>query len=213
MARLLIIFSLLSSALLLLNNCAYSKLSKAKSKNTLLLSADQIRPFIPAKGTASKYKTEIDVLNKHFTGIIVLKQTDSLTQHCVFVTELGMRMFDFSISGDSIKADYIFDALNNPAFVKILTANFRDILLVSVLNKKADEKQLNNRLFYWIKDENNSKALWPGTSPFIEKLIVFSGNKKHSVTTYRDNYSNVKFKQRGLIKLKIELNRISEQNK
>jgi hypothetical protein len=213
MARLLIIFLLSSSALLLLSNCAYNKLSKAKSTNSTTLSSTQIQPLIPALGAASKYKTEIDVLNKHFTGILVLKQTDSLTKHCVFVTELGMRMFDFSIKGDSIKADFVFDALNKPSFVKILTSNFRDILLVSSLNKKADEKHQKNKLFYWLTDGNNSIALWPGTSPYVEKLKVFSGHKKHSAINYSANYSQVKFKQHGLIKLRIELNRILEENK
>lgn len=213
MARLLIIFLLSGSASLLFDNCAYSKLSRAKSTNSKILSASVINPFIPELGTASKYKTEIDVLSKHFTGIIVLKQTDSLTRHCVFVTELGMRMFDFSITGDSLKADFVFDALNKPSFLKILTANFRDILLISVLDKKAEEKQMKENRFYWIKDGNNSIAVKKGASSFAEKVMVFSGSKKHSIINYDNNYNSVKFKQRGFIKLKIELNRISEENK
>lgn len=212
MARLLKIFLLLSN-ILLLTDCSYTALRRAKTSGTKKLTSLLVHPVIPEDGTAVKYKAEIDVINKHFTGIIVIKQTDSLTKHCVFVTELGMRMFDFVIRGDSVKADFVFDALNKPAFVKILTANFRDILMVSVLNKNAAEKTKKNSMFYWIKDGKNSVAIWPGPSSFIEKLIVFSENRKHTITTYRDKYSNVKFKQSGLVKLKIELTGIEEENK
>src|SRR5688572_23798190 len=95
-----IIFLLLSS--LYFSSCAYRQLASYKKQSDILVTPAVLQPVIPLIH-AVKYKASIDVLNKHFTGLIVLKQTDADTKHLVFVTELGMRMFDFEMKGDSMK--------------------------------------------------------------------------------------------------------------
>lgn len=210
MARLRIIFLLLSSLPLLFISCSYNRLAKVKTISTSVVSSENLIPVISEKGTSSKFKGEIDVLNKHFTGIIVLKQTDSETKHMVFVTELGMRMFDFVIKGDSLKAEYVFEALNKPALVNMLTQNFRDILLISVLNKNCEYKQNKSENFTWVKDLKNFIVIWKDQRNFATELKVFEGNKKRSNIKYFNDYSSIKFKQYGLVKLKIELNKINE---
>lgn len=210
MARLRILFFLLSSASIFLSACAYSKYSKVKSAGTEVITSAKLVPVIKPDQTSSKYKTSIDVLTKHFTGIIVLKQTDSLTQHMVFVTELGMRMFDFIIKGDSVKAEFVFDALNKPAFVNALTNNFRDILLISSLRKSAEFKSAKNKAYYWVKDGVNSIAIWKDARNFAQATKIFRGRKKHSKITYENDYQTIQFKQFGVVKIKIELNRINE---
>lgn len=210
MARLRIIFLLLSSVWLVNSSCTFNRLSKTKTISTTVVSGENLIPVISDNGTSSRYKGEIDVLNKHFTGIIVLKQTDPQTKHMVFVTELGMRMFDLVIKGDSVKADYMFDALNKPSFVTMLTQNFRDLLLVSVQNKNCEYKQDKTGAFSWIRDHNNHIAVWKDERNFATELKVFDGTKKRSVIKYENNYAAIKFKQYGFVKLKIELNKINE---
>ncbi len=210
MARLRIIFLLLSSIWLFNASCSYNRLAKTKTISTSVVTGENLIPVISDNGTSTRYKGEIDVLNKHFTGIIVLKQTDSQTKHMVFVTELGMRMFDFIIKGDSVKADYVFDALNKPALVNVLTQNFRDILLISSQNKNCEYKQDETGAFNWIKDHKNFIAVWKDKRNFATEVKVFEGNKKWSLINYENSYATIKFKRFGLVKLKIELNKIKE---
>lgn len=168
-----------------------------------------MKPVIPDDRTSAKYKTEIDVLNKHFTGILVLKQTDDSTKHLVFVTELGMRMFDFVIRRNTISPEFVFDALNKPKFITALTSSFRDILLIGCYNNLAEEKQNKNGLFYWVKDSQNSIAIWKDNANFATDLKVFSGKKKSSVTRYYNNYGTINYKRFGVVKLKITLSIIT----
>lgn len=211
MARSRIIFLLLSS--LFITACSYNSLHRAKTSTTQALTSALIKPVIPEDRTSVKYKAEIDVLSKHFTGIIVLKQTDDQTKHLVFVTELGMRMFDFIIRADTVKADFVFEALNKPAFVTALTTNFRDILLISALQKAAETKKNKNGEFYWVKDVQNSIALWKDERTFVKQVKIFTGKKKRAMINYQNDYGTIKLKQYGLVKIRIELNRITDEQK
>lgn len=213
MARSRIIFLLLSSTVLFITACSYNSLHRAKTSSTQTLSSAIIKPVIPEDRTSVKYKAEIDVLSKHFTGIIVLKQTDDQTKHLVFVTELGMRMFDFIIRADTVKADFVFEALNKPAFVSALTTNFRDILLISALQKSAETKKSKSNEFYWVKDAENSIAIWKDERTFVNQLKIFTGKKRRAAVNYQNDYGTIKLKQYGLVKIRIELNRITDEQK
>lgn len=180
------------------------------------INAENISPVIPANG-AIKYKTSIDVLNKHFTGIMVLKQTDADTKHLVFVTELGMRMFDFEIKGDSIRPVFVFDALNKPKLVTALTRNFTSILLIEWFNNVARilEKQGKEYLHLtrgtppFMRDARHL-FLFNDDKKYATKLQVFNKHKKESKTIYSNNYETIKLKQYGFVKLFIELEKIKE---
>ena len=210
MARWPIIFLQLSSIILLSTSCAYNKLKNGKTLQAIQLTTEVIQPVIPSNKQSVKYKAEIDVLTKHFTGIVVLKQTDEKTAHIVFVTELGMRMFDFSVVSDSVKADFVFEALNKPKFVTMLTQSFREMLLINAIGKTAELKENKKGNYYWIKDHNSSIAIPKSTTTFAEKTQVFTENKKHSATKYQTNYSVLNYKTKGLVKLKINLIKIEE---
>ena len=208
-----IIFLLLSS--LVLSSCAYHKLA-APSKRLAPLNTEIINPVIPASG-AIKYKASIDVLNKHFTGLIVLKQTDRETKHLVFVTELGMRMFDFEMKGDSMKPVFVFDALNKPKLVTALVRNFSSILLIDwfsdvawILEKQGKEYlHLERSIPPFMRDARHF-FLFTDDKKNATKLQVFKKRKKESKVVYSNNYENIKLKQYGLVKLYIEMDKINE---
>jgi hypothetical protein len=210
-----IIFLLLSS--LFFSSCAYHKLNSCQ-KNSLYGKqkgiADStvlINPFIYFD-KAIKYKASIDVLNKHFTGIIVIKQTDPQTKHLVFLTELGMRMFDFEWKGDSMKPVFIFDPLNKPKLIKALTRNFETIFYVKWVNPNL--KYIGNcHEFYnivYLGVGKKSMFLFDRLKPDIGEQIVFNKRKKESKTIYSSKGEKIKLKQYGLVKFYIELDKINE---
>lgn len=203
-----IIFLLLSS--LLFSSCAQRKLFSYEPKEGIRVSTTDLKPVIPESG-AVKYKASIDFLNKHFTGLIVLKQTDAETKHLVFVTELGMRMFDFEIKGDSMKPVFVFDPLNKPKLVSALVRNFSSILLIKWFNKSAlvrvkPGKEVLNLKTY----EHHNTFLFRDDNKYCIKHQVFYKYKKESKTIYTNNYSDIKLKQYGLVKLYIEMQKINE---
>jgi hypothetical protein len=207
MRRYRIISLLLSS--ILLTSCAYHKLASYKKKTELLIGPSALQPVIPIANSA-KYKASIDVLNKHFTGLIILKQTDAETKHLVFVTELGMRMFDFEMKGDSMKPVFVFDALNKPKLVTALVRNFETILLVKWFNKSAEIREKAGKEVLHLKDKEHHLFLFRNTEQGVTEQRVFNKRKKESRTIYTNNYNNIKLKQYGLVKLFIELDKINE---
>jgi len=202
-----IIFLLLSS--FLLSSCAYRQLASYKKQKRLLITQSELEPVI-SPGAAVKYKAAIDVLNKHFTGLIVLKQTDGQTRHLVFVTELGMRMFDFEMKGDSITPVFVFEALNKPKLVAALVRNFKTILLIQWFNKNADVIVKSGKEALHLKEDKHHLFLFKNENKYAVKLQVFNKHKKETKTIYSDNYNTIKLKQYGLVKLFIELEKISE---
>src|SRR4051812_45456475 len=69
-----------------------------------------VKPIVN-KNNSLLYKTKINVFNKYYSGLILLKQTDASTSHLTFVTEIGMKMFDFEIRAGQFKLTYVFEPL------------------------------------------------------------------------------------------------------
>lgn len=209
----LIIFLLLSS-ILLLPGCAISRYKRLSYDKTVLHERD-LAPVLPVSGMV-KYKASIDVLKNHLTGLLIVKKTDSLATRIVFVTELGMKMFDFEAAGDSIRAVYVFDPLNKPLMVDALKRNFNNLLLMNAYGQETGKntkgntqiyevKHAKSRRYYTVQDTNTHALRWQDT---------FHKRKRESRTTYTYDtttglYSHIKTKQYGLIKFYFELNTIN----
>src|SRR6478735_1358285 len=93
-----------SFVLFLLYSCSPAAGYKLKGKARI--SENEIRSLIPKTGSLL-FKAKIDLYSKHYSGLMILKQTDSLTSHLTFVTEVGMKMFDFEIKDHVLKLVYI----------------------------------------------------------------------------------------------------------
>ncbi len=214
----------LSSCLLLLvvSSC---KISKYKFKNCddVVLTEQVINPIIKSQQPL-KYKATIDVLKNHLTGILIVKQTDSVTTHFVFVTELGMKMFDFSYVNNTMNADFVFEPLNKPKLIQSLMRNFENMFLLNAINKNACENyrcfQLINgktKHFYTAYDTDNNAIDLKLQEVFYKKKrsskidyvycptitdTLITKNGSHYIY---NNYSKISCKQYGLVKIYIDL--------
>lgn len=81
--------------------------------------------------------TTIDVIKKHFSGLMVIKSQPDNGYRVVFLTEIGMKIFDMELVPDKpVRVHYFMEALNKEILVKTLSA---DMKLLLVLPEK-DEK-------------------------------------------------------------------------
>lgn len=219
---------LLSSIVcLLFSSCAISKYNHLRDCKTVAVN-EAIAPVVFA-GKPSKFKTTIDVLKNHLTGIVVVKQTDSLTTHIVFVTELGMKMFDFEVKGDSVNALYVFEPLNKPTIINVLKENFKNMLMFNLkekLVKHCVDKTENHQCFSLIESKKTKIYLKASTGskpierqyfryyPYLQE--TFNGKKRTSKINYvifhgdGISYNKITAKQYGLVKFKFELINITE---
>lgn len=205
------------SSFLLLLFFASCKISKYKHGNCdrVFLTEKFLQPIIKPNQLL-KYKATIDVLKNHLSGILIVKQTDSITTHFVFVTELGMKMFDFSYSNHTMKADFVFGPLNKPKLVKSLMRNFENMFLLKAINHPAGECKNNLSNFYMLEkfsEDINSVYIKTDSLKRTRSLEVFNGKKKSSKIDYNynpgpGNISHISTIQYGIVKIYIDLNYI-----
>ena len=162
------------------------------------------------------YKAKIDLYNKYYSGLIVLKQTDSSTSHLVFITELGMKMFDFEIRHNQFKLIYVFEPLNKPNVLKLLESDMKLILLQNLLNIEANvfEKKDKKNCIYQITDKKfrNYYFINTGTGTVDKAIVKGPLFMKEKVDYVYDDSLNAKqiiLKHKGIIRLRIELTNIS----
>lgn len=181
------------------------------------MNENDLAPVIPSSGLV-KYKTSIDVLKNHLTGLLIIKKTDSLTTRIVFVTELGMKLFDFEAKDNQIHAVYVFDPLNKPVLVDALKRNFNNLLLLNAYRQETGKCHKGNRQVFEIKDAKDKRYYTvenPGTAVLLQE--TFHKHKRNSKTDYTYDkvtglYSRINTKQYGLVKFYFELNAIPPSN-
>jgi len=209
-------YLLLSSFFLftILVSCSISKYQSNVKPFPETITYQNLLPVINPNGTSSKFKASIDVLNKHFSGIVIVKQTDSITTHVIFVTELGMKMFDLEKKDTSLNMVYVFEPMNKPKLINVLKTNFKNMLLMDVYNKNSKTGFLKSKQkIYELINGKEKRYFLVTASNKLTTQATFLNKKKTSKITYlcdADNitYSQITSLQYGLVKIKIELNKI-----
>ena len=215
--RLFLKIALLLSSILFISGCRISKYNHHNC-DKISLTKDLITPVFNPNSTL-KYNARIDVLKNHLTGLIIVKQTDSITKHIVFVTELGLKMFDFELNNHEIKTAYVFEPLNKPKLIEALKRNFSNMFLLNEVEKKGRECNKNGSRFFLV---SNNKFKWAyiglindNNNLYLFLQATFHNNKRTSKINYiysdtSQSYSHITCKQYGLIKFYFELNEIQK---
>lgn len=207
----------LSSLLFVLLNACSPVHGYCKLKGRKTVTDSHIQTVIKPNNS-SLYKAKINLYNRYFSGLIVLKQTDSVTSHLVFVTELGMKMFDFKIQNNELELIYIFEPLNKPNILKLLKSDMKLILLQNLINKEAlvYEKADMNKIIYKVADGKlqhyyfvnaNTKTI----GKTIVKGTVCVKEKVNYIYDEKEIAQQIILKHSGFIRLRIELNKISKE--
>ncbi len=206
-------YLLLSSIIcLLIVSCQISKFKHPIKTNRVVITEKAFQAVLSAN-KASKFKASIDVLKNHLTGLIIVKKTDSLTTHIIFVTEIGMKMFDFEWKNNVMNAVYVFEPLNKESLINSLKAGFKQMLLLDVFDKHAALSSNKNITSYYDLEGEKHRYIIADTINGITSQQIFNKNKKNRFINYtfdadKKEYSQIRSTQFGIVKIKIELNRI-----
>jgi hypothetical protein len=80
------------------------------------------------------YKTSVDVIGKHLSGILLIKNMPDSGTRIVFLSETGFSFFDFGFGSDSgFRVYQITPQMNNKALIKTLRKDF-ELLLFRNMN-------------------------------------------------------------------------------
>jgi hypothetical protein len=200
-----------SLVVFLISSCSPTLCYKKQSKPEVITET-KIHPIVN-RNNSLLYKANIKLYTKYFSGLILLKQTDSSTSHLVFVTELGMKMFDYEIQNNQFKLIYVFEPLNKPKILNLLESDLKLILLQNLLNKEAAIYSKANKYIYKVNEQELKNFYYINTSTKTVSQTKVKGALfcKEKVTyIYNDSSeaTHIKLKHKGFIRLKIELNNI-----
>lgn len=164
-------------------------------------------PYFSDTATDYVYKAHISVYGKEFGGIFIAKKVSDSAYRTAFTTEFGNKLFDFEISDDSFKVNYILEEMDKKIVINTLKHDFMLLLKqrhaydynyensdFSVL--KSEDGKRYNYLFLDKKDGRLVKLVNAGKSK--EKIII-------SYTPENDALAKNIVIDHKNIKLKIEL--------
>lgn len=203
------LISLFLSSLLVMCLLSCSPVHGYKLRRKTLVTERDVQPIVN-RTQSLLYKARIDVYNRSYSGLILLKQLNDSTSHLTFVTEIGMKMFDFEIRDNHFNLVYVFEPLNKPKITGMLKNDMKLVLLHQLLNREADEYERAGTRMFYVKEGFHYYYRLSENGACIENI-----RKKGRIFTkvrvdyfYNDSRSaaKIKLKHKGLMHLKIELN-------
>jgi hypothetical protein len=199
----------------------FIELTSCRSSYTALtLRQSDLTPLICNDGQALQYHMSIDLYRKHFSGILIAKQADSAVARLIFVTELGMKIFDFEMRRDSLHLVFGFPGFDSrPQAINLLKADLGLIFLNNIYDKPAVGKKdtVNGRAelkYLQRSGKRTNKYIADGRTKVPLRLIQKGRLRKKIRISYSD-YSGSKpglilIKHTGIIRLSIRMEKLEK---
>lgn len=134
--------SLLSVSLCLLlmcTACAPSITKGCRKGDVQEVGKERLSPMIDASARLCKYNMTIDFMRKHFSGLLLVKETEAGTYRTLFSTHFGLSLFDLEIGSDTLIVHHCIEPLNKR---KILALFQRDFSVLLGLNLQSGNEAI-----------------------------------------------------------------------
>lgn len=157
----------------------------------------------------SLYKGSFDVYGRYLSGLLYLKPTQEQSYRVVFLTEVGMKMFDVEVFKDDFKVHYALKYLDKKILWNLLEKDLRLLLTENLIGEKIcfcnyqEQKMLRHRkkrTYYFFNEDNTLKKI-EKRSRFRSKMFVYLENHQNQYPT------EIKVEHKG-IDLNIKLRKI-----
>ena len=165
------------------------------------------------------FNTGIDLMRKHFTGLMVIKPQEADAYRVIFITEVGLKIFDLEFFPDQPeKVHYMMEAMNRKSLVSALTNDISMVLMnrlpqaqPEILGKKGSgdiiyRYQSGKKNYYYFVREAGarpyfarqtaglaSKAraeMYGSSSTGIDSIKIRHDHFRFSIALYRINENN-----------------------
>ena len=104
--------------------------------------------------TVALYKTEVDVVGNHLSGLLLIKKMQDSSIRMVFSNEMGFTFFDFEFTpGKNFKVFSVMKKMNKKPVLKTLRKDF-ELILMEDLDSADASIRTNNGLIYYVFSES-----------------------------------------------------------
>ncbi|MGN6439595.1 MAG: hypothetical protein ACTHMM_23920 [Agriterribacter sp.] len=104
-----------------------------------------IQAFKP-QFTTALYNTQVNVVGKHLSGILIIKAMPDSSIRMVFSNEAGFKFFDFEFTKNDFKVYYIVSQMDKKPVIKTLRKDF-ELVLMQHLNAPSYTLQQDDQLY------------------------------------------------------------------
>lgn len=150
------------------------------------------------------YKAKIEVYNKNFGGILIVKKTGPKSHRVVFTTEFGSKLLDFQYDGDTFTKNFVVKDLDRKFIINILKYDFKSLITEKseILEVFSAEEQyvfktkFEDRFnFYFFDKETASLEKIINTSKIKEKVVInFISSEENIADSISIKHNNIKLK-------------------
>lgn len=172
-----------------------------------------INPFFSNPELDYVYKAKIEVYNKNFGGILIIKKLAPQSHRIVMTTEFGGKLLDFQYDGDTFTKNFVVDDLDRKFILNILKKDFKLLLVEKAPVLTAYESPTNQVYkvkngkrfdFYFFTKSSGKLVKIVNTTKSKEKVEVdFTSSNGKIAEDISIKHNN--------IKLKIDLEKFKEE--
>ena len=176
--------SLLISVLIVAASCRSSVQSTASNKNCVsaLVQLDSIRGW---------YATKIDVYQRHFSGLLLIKSMTDGSIRLVFTNEAGVTFFDFEFdSKGQFHVKKIIKQLDRSAVINTLKKDFALLLGIPFRDKTPSVSFRNEQLYHAVRQKKDEAYfITDGECASLQSLGIAADSKEKVIITSKGDVS------------------------
>lgn len=149
------------------------------------ISSDQVceENIKPGQIQTGWFKAGIDVMGKHISGLLLIKQMDEGSTRMVFTNEAGLTFFDFEFTANNdFKVHKIIKQMDKKAVINLLRQDFLLLLGLPFKGASYEVTTLNGEIFYGVKGKNETYYFITGKDCASLRRLEMGSNRKKKVT-------------------------------
>lgn len=192
--------------LLLSCACAPSLTKGCRKGAPRLLAKEELPAMVPLSNRIRTYNMTIDFMRKHFSGLLVAKQTQAGTCRILFSTHFGLSLLDLEIGRDSMQVHHCIEPLNKKKILDLLGRDFSVLFGFSLEEENRAVPYLcakfPYREIYYIETPAFKGYYWKDKpTGRLQEIRIGSGLRK---TTFRStpgpdgNATSIRIRHTGL---------------
>ena len=182
--------------ILLLSSCSISFHGNLQRIEKRQLNTGELKSVFNDGFNKVLFKTQIQLYNKYFSGLLFIKSIGDNTKRIVFVTELGIKIFEFEFQNEHLEVYHCLEMFNKKVILKTLE---KDINLLLMNDLSADKvkifkdkknghkvyklKKNNQNNYYYIDTETGNLIKIENSSGIFRKVII-------ELNDYKDGFPN-----------------------
>lgn len=179
--------------ILLCVSCSSSITRGYKKNGKEAILRKQIPAVLDTSGKLQKFNMSIDFMQKHFSGMLLIKETAKDTYRMVFTTHFGLSIFDFEYARHNFRVFYCIDPLKKKKIQNLFRDDFTTLFQLGIKNENpaviyTQKEDLPKEVYKFTAYKPNSYYLKNTLFHVLEQIESGSGFGKTRFMF--DNYQN-----------------------